>query len=193
MSSREKILQAIKQNKPGAVPLPAMPSFERMTDNPLNTFIETLTSVGGHCEVVNDLQKVKDFLAQQKQQGVEVINGVEGLDDYNIHAYKNHKASALEIINTVVIKGSIAVAENGAIWITESSMVNRILPFICEHLIIVINKENTVANMHEAYAKITIDEEGYGVFIAGPSKTADIEQSLVVGAHGPLSLQVYIV
>jgi L-lactate dehydrogenase complex protein LldG len=193
MGSRENILQAIKQNKPTAVPLPSIPSFDRMTDNPVSTFVDTLTSIGGYCLIVKDLHPVKDFLTQQKQQGFEVVNGINAVDDYNIDAYKDHTASELETINTVAIKGRIAVAENGAVWLTESNFVNRSLPFICEHLIIVVDKESIVANMHEAYTKITIDEEGYGVFIAGPSKTADIEQSLVVGAHGPLSLQVYIV
>ncbi len=191
MGSREKILQTIKQNKPAAVPLPSVPSFSKMTDNPLNTFVETLTAIGGHA-VVNNLDQLKRFLNQQKQKGVQIINGVKELDDYNISAYKNHKAIDLERVDTVVIKGRIAVAENGSIWVTDSSIGNRVLPFICEHLIMVINEASIVANMHEAYEKIKIDEEGYGVFIAGPSKTADIEQSLVVGAHGPLSLQVYV-
>ncbi len=191
MGSREKILQTIKQNKPAAVPLPSMPSFNRMTDDPLQTFVETLTAIGGHA-VVNDLYQLKDFLTQQKQKGVQVINGVEELADYNISEYKNHKAIDLESVDTVVIKGKIAVAENGSVWVTDSSIGNRVLPFICEHLIIVIDEASIVSTMHEAYKKIKIDEEGYGVFIAGPSKTADIEQSLVIGAHGPLSLQVYV-
>ena len=192
MGSREKILQAIKQNKPAAAPLPQVPSFSRMTDDPLNTFVETLTSIGGHV-VVNDFSQLKNFLARQKQEGLQVINGVEELADYNISSYETYKAIDLESVDTVVIKGKIAVAENGSIWVTDSSISNRVLPFICEHLIIVIDEANIVATMHEAYEKIKIDEEGYGVFIAGPSKTADIEQSLVIGAHGPLSLQVYIV
>jgi len=193
MNSREKILQTIGQNKPAYVALPPVNSFITQTDDLLNTFAETLTASGGFCTVVADLQPVKDFVLQQKQKGLEVIVGVEGLSDNNIGSFKNYSAVQLQQVDTVVVKGSVAVAENGAIWVTESSMGNRVLPFISEHLIIVIDKESIVANMHEAYKRITIDKEGYGVFIAGPSKTADIEQSLVVGAHGPLSLQVYII
>ena len=192
MGSRENILQAIKQNKPAATPLPSLPSFNKLTDHPLNTFVETLTAIGGYA-VVHDIDQLKNFLSGQQEKGVEVVNGVEGLFERNIDTYKNQKAIALEKVDTVVIKGRLAVAENGSIWMMESDMVNRTLPFICQHLILVIDEANIVATMHDAYERIRIDEEGYGVFIAGPSKTADIEQSLVVGAHGPLSLQVYIV
>ncbi|MNW08326.1 Lactate utilization protein C [compost metagenome] len=46
--------------------------------------------------------------------------------------------------------------------------------------------------MHEAYQKIADSVYGFGTFIAGPSKTADIEQSLVLGAHGPKNMTVFI-
>jgi L-lactate dehydrogenase complex protein LldG len=68
----------------------------------------------------------------------------------------------------------------------------RVLPFISQHLAVVISKDNLVPTMSQAYAKIGSAEYGYGAFIAGPSKTADIEQSLVIGAHGPRSLSVFI-
>jgi L-lactate dehydrogenase complex protein LldG len=193
MSSREKILQAIKQNKPSLLPLPDVGPFVTQTEGLLDTYKETLTAIGGGCYVVENLDVVKDFAEQQKQKGLLVINAIPEIGDYNVAEYKDYSALQLQTLNTVIIKGEIAVAENGSVWVTEKSMVNRVFPFICEHLIIVINKADIVANMHESYKRITIDEEGYGVFIAGPSKTADIEQSLVVGAHGPLSLQVYVI
>jgi L-lactate dehydrogenase complex protein LldG len=193
MSSREKILQAVKQNKPAVLPLPTVGPFVTQAEGLLDTYKEVLTAIGGGCYIVDNLDTVKDFAAEQKQKGLLVINGVAEIEDYNINDYESYSAQQLENLNTVIIRGRVAVAENGSVWVTESNMVNRVLPFICEHLIIIVDKANIVANMHEAYKRIIIDEEGYGVFIAGPSKTADIEQSLVVGAHGPLSLQVYVV
>jgi len=75
----------------------------------------------------------------------------------------------------------------------EEDMGNRLLPFICQHLILILHQSMLVQNMHEAYNRINAITTGYGVFIAGPSKTADIEQSLVIGAHGARSLKIYII
>lgn len=71
-------------------------------------------------------------------------------------------------------------------------MVKRVLPFIAQNLVIVLGISDIVPTMHEAYARIDVRDSGYGVFIAGPSKTADIEQSLVIGAHGPRSMTVVL-
>jgi L-lactate dehydrogenase complex protein LldG len=90
------------------------------------------------------------------------------------------------------VNAIFAVAENGAVWITNDEMRIRALPFICEHLAVVINKKDIVNNMQEAYERIGNNAYDFGVFIAGPSKTADIEQSLVLGAHGPKTMTVFI-
>jgi L-lactate dehydrogenase complex protein LldG len=47
--------------------------------------------------------------------------------------------------------------------------------------------------MHQAYERLQGREYNFGVFIAGPSKTADIEQSLVLGAHGARTMTVFLV
>jgi L-lactate dehydrogenase complex protein LldG len=47
--------------------------------------------------------------------------------------------------------------------------------------------------MHEACARVAAGPKEYGLFIAGPSKTADIEQALVIGAHGARSCTVFVV
>ncbi|HEX8460787.1 MAG TPA: LUD domain-containing protein, partial [Segetibacter sp.] len=158
----------------------------------LPAFVTALTGVGGFCNVVNDFNELTAFLETQKQKGLSVVNGCAALAEYNISTYKNYPAAQLQDVDTVVLQGTVAVAENGAVWIPGSNIVNRALPFICQHLILIITTRDIVTDMHQAYNKIKISDEGYGVFIAGPSKTADIEQSLVVGAHGALSLQVYI-
>jgi L-lactate dehydrogenase complex protein LldG len=100
---------------------------------------------------------------------------------------------SLERIQVAILEAEFGVAENGAVWITEKSMIDRALPFICENLVLIIKKENILSTLHEAYDRIDNCEYNYGTFISGPSKTADIEQSLVLGAHGAKSMTVFIV
>ena len=46
--------------------------------------------------------------------------------------------------------------------------------------------------MHAAYQQLNGQNFDYGLFLSGPSKTADIEQSLVIGAQGAMSLTVIL-
>jgi len=105
-------------------------------------------------------------------------------------------ATALEKLDKTeiaVFSGNIGVAENGAIWLEDKDLPNRILPFITQSLVLKIYTKNIVSNMQEVYRRIALGGLGFGVFISGPSKTADIEQSLVYGAHGAKELTVIII
>jgi L-lactate dehydrogenase complex protein LldG len=93
-------------------------------------------------------------------------------------------------VDLAILRARLGVAENGAMWLSEREMVHRVLPFITQHLILLVDPGTIVATMHDAYRQVDIAETGFGLFVAGPSKTADIEQSLVIGAHGPRSLTV---
>ena len=192
MTSREKILAAVTSSKPALVPLPFVDSTTIIQyDDLLLQFKTVLESIGGTVIVIESLSVIREQIIKQTGEGCMVINTIKELNgiDSNLQYLS---ADVLAGVDFTYIKGSVAVAENGAVWLYESQMINRLLPFICQHLILVIDKENIVATMHQAYQQIDTDKEGFGVFIAGPSKTADIEQSLVIGAHGARSLIVYL-
>ena len=105
----------------------------------------------------------------------------------NFDSNSQDDAHNLKDIDLAIVKGNFAVAENGAIWMKDETNRHRALYFIAQNIVIVIEENDIVNNMHEAYEKLNFEKSGFGVFISGPSKTADIEQSLVIGAHGPKS------
>ncbi|MBA4851850.1 LUD domain-containing protein [Emticicia sp. BO119] len=186
MSSREKILASVKAHKPVLIDLPTIPAFEG--DGSIERFKTVLSGIGGHAievESKTDCQGAIDtHYSDLKSVASKLVKSSVEID-------KNTSKEVLERVDLAVIEGVVGVAENGAIWVPEVNMINRALPFITQHLVLVLEKRQIVANMHEAYKKL--DTVGsYGAFIAGPSKTADIEQSLVIGAHGARSMMVIL-
>ena len=193
---RDLILSAINKNRPLPKPLPVMDyhSFTKEADNNeenlANLFSQQLTISGGEIITLNGIMALQHFVEEKKKSDELVINTV--LQGGNLDKIPTD-INSLGKLHQVFIEGSVAVAENAAIWVNESAMVNRILPFISEQLFLVVYPGQLVLNMHEAYERIKIEEDGFGAFIAGPSKTADIEQSLVIGAHGPKKMIVLLV
>lgn len=195
--SREKILAAVKANQFTSAELPDLNILAALTATDTN-LVEKYTAIasagGSFVYEVADLEAIKSILQKEFKPGVQVISGVAGLTDYTDATSVVHELShSFANVELTILQSNLGVAENGALWLTEEQMHVRVLPFIAQHLAIVIDKNSFVPTMAQAYEKIGDARYGYGAFISGPSKTADIEQSLVIGAHGPRSLSVFII
>ncbi len=191
MSSRDAILDALRCSKPPEVPPPQPAAFALPAVDLVAYFKGVIHEIGAEAvevaadEVASALGRAYPRQTRLASTVPEYVAGKVSLEEVR----DPHDLAGLELL---VCKGSLGVAENGAIWLSESQMVHRAAPFLTQHLALILEKERIVWNMHEAYARLQVDAAGYGVFIAGPSKTADIEQALVIGAHGPRSLTVLL-
>lgn len=191
--SREKILSAVLNNQPEGKILPADLSFEPVDQaTVIGKFVEVIQLIGGSVIQISELNAIDEYVKTNYKSTDEIISLIPGLTNFTTfsgledpHQFENTQFAVFE--------PHFAVAENGAVWLTEDRMGHRVLPFICQHLAMLVKKETIVANMHEAYRIIGESEYGFGTFIAGPSKTADIEQSLVLGAHGARSMTIFLI
>jgi L-lactate dehydrogenase complex protein LldG len=194
MSSRETILQAVHRNRPALEPLPGVPAFETPEREDLvHRFQEVIAAIGGEAVRLDRDTDVARAVASRHPKAQLVASAVPDLVPGNVRLDAVEDPHDLAPLDLFLCRGSLGVAENGAIWVTESHMVHRAAPFLTQHLVIALESERLVWNMHEAYARLQVEEEGFGAFVAGPSKTADIEQALVIGAHGPRSLLVLLI
>ena len=190
MNSRERIVARLlaARMKNDVLPMPVETPEE---GDPAQKLTTVLQSIGGSVISVESTAEIKDHLLAKFQPAGRWVSMVPGLEirDNRI----GNDPHSLENVQLSIIGGQFAVAENGAVWVTSDSMGDRALPFICEHIALVIRRSNIVSTMRHAYARIEASSYDFGTFIAGPSKTADIEQSLVLGAHGPKSLILFLV
>ena len=192
--SREDILNRIKKSKPSFAPLPEIDINKfKIDSNKLSDFISNLETTGGKAIQIKDKNEINSNIKKLFPDAKEIISVVEKIDLNTIEIDKIISAKELDKLDIAILEGQFGVAENGAVWLSDKNFSLRSIPFICSHLIIVLDKNMIVENMHEALLQIKDFSEGYGVFISGPSKTADIEQSLVIGAQGPLSLTIFLI
>lgn len=191
MGAREKMLQQIKNNKPAETALPVKVNFVSDYENTEAKFVETLASVYTEVIVASSNAELKSMVEEMYKGIVNRATTIPALSDWADFSLKTADPHDLELIEIAVLQAEFGVAENGAVWISDNHLPHRALPFITQNLAFVIPRNKLVNNMHDAY-QILADTTGWGCFISGPSKTADIEQSLVIGAHGARSLVVFL-
>jgi L-lactate dehydrogenase complex protein LldG len=159
-------------------------------------FVEAVAAVGGTCLRAADLAAADAALAAlpARKEAKRVVSLVPGVGAPTEEAAAAPDPHALEGLDLAILPGTLGVAENGAVWLEGRDLPHRALVVVPEHLAIVLPAAALVADLHEAYARIDLAARPrFGLFMAGPSKTADIEQALVIGAHGARSLTVLLV
>jgi L-lactate dehydrogenase complex protein LldG len=195
VNSRETILTALHRNAPPVTALPDSPVAIRYA-NPEEQFAEAITSVGGKfARVANlaaldaEVRKLDLYVNARK-----IVSLLPGAGDSSVDVSTMKQPHELEGVDLAIIPGEFGVAENGAVWISGSNLgPQRAVFVITEHLVLVVPAGQIVNTMQEAYERIRFERPGFGLFISGPSKTADIEQALVIGAHGPRSCTLFLV
>jgi L-lactate dehydrogenase complex protein LldG len=186
--SRERILDMIRQNKPPVKTAIIYPAVKEAAPGTMlkEKFRDILEKVGGVCIEANGTEEL-NLVIGEKFPGAVRFDLNEVWEDY-----REASLQTLEQLNTVLLKGQFGVAENAAIWLDDSGFPKRVIPFIAKKVVIILDSSVIVEDMHQAYNRISSVNTGFGLFVSGPSKTADIEQSLVYGAHGPVSLTVIL-
>lgn len=213
MSARDAILAAVRRNLPQpAVPLPEIPEsdrkrvagglgykdhFNRMPEVPrgnaseslLAYFRRQLEAMGGRSFDVADGvaagAKVGELFPAAKVvcSAVPEMPGTRRIETVR-------DPHELNDVDVGVIRSPLAVAEAGAVWVTQDQLVVDALGVLAQHLVVLLDPAVVVETMHDAYARIDLTASPYGVFYAGPSATGDIEGVIIHGAQGARTLTV---
>lgn len=195
MSSRDEILSKIRKNTVCNFPKPDYAELEEtaMTfSDPVKQFCDALQTVGGQAFFYKDGQDVNTIITHTYPNAKRIASTMPEITCATFNPNDLDSPQNLDGTDLAVLKAHIGVAENGALWYQQDEQKYRAIFFIPEALVFFLDKKNIVNNMHEAYKKIENAEYEFGGFISGPSKTADIEQALVFGAHGARKLTVLI-
>lgn len=189
MTSKQYILDQIRKNHSRSFEMPSLDTISPVQyENRLGQFMSAVEQVGGKA-IIMEQEKGVDELVRSLYPSASVIASALPYVNSTVNPDTVNDASELNGVEVGIVEGKVAVAENGCVWIPQT-MKERAVLFISECLVILIDRKDIVCNMHQAYEKI--ENSGYGCFISGPSKTADIAQALVMGAQAAREVTVIV-
>lgn len=202
MASKEDILKKYRANVQEKYDMPDLSDIKAITyPDPLLQFINMTRSVGGNAIEVEKGRDINELIKELYPDAKEIASNLPEITIATRNPDEVGRARDLNGTDVGVIRGMFGVAENGCVWIPQQ-MKEKAVCFISENLVILLSKSQIVNNMHEAYARLSkrdsksgidlFDEYGYGSFISGPSKTADIAQVLVMGAQAARSATILL-
>ena len=192
MSSKEDILKKYRANVHERFDMPDLSDIKATTySDPLLQFMNMTKSVGGNAIEVEKGRDINELIRELYPEAKEIASNLPEITIATRNPDEVGRARDLNGTDVGVIRGSFGVAENACVWIPQQ-MKEKAVMFISENLVILLPKSQIVNNMHEAYRRIEFNDYGYGTFISGPSKTADIAQILVMGAQAARSATVLL-
>ena len=192
MDSREAILSALRRAARPS-PEPSAPAFEALRfGDPAAAFAESLAAAGGRCHRLADSAAAAALGRLSWLAGAaDLWSAVPGLASRR-EPPPGGDPRGLSDLDVAVLSGELAVAESGAVWVVPPDPLARAALFLAERVALAVPRERLVDNLHQAYARLPVPLPAFGCFVSGPSKTADIEQCLVIGAQGPRELHVVL-
>ena len=192
MSSKEDILKKYRANIRKQCDMPDLSDIQAITyPDPLLQFMNMTKSVGGNAIEVENGRDVNELIRELFPDAKEIASNLPEITIATRNPDEVGRARDLNGTDVGIIRGEFGVAENACVWIPQQ-MKEKAVMFIAENLVILLAKSQIVNNMHEAYKRINFNDYGYGTFISGPSKTADIAQVLVMGAQAARSATVLL-
>ena len=204
MASKEDILKKYRANVREKFDMPDLSDIKATTyPDPLLQFMNMTKSVGGNAIEVEKGRDINELIRELYPDAKEIASNLPEITIATRNPDDVGRARDLNGTDVGIIRGSFGVAENACVWIPQQ-MKEKAVCFISENLVILLDKKQIVNNMHEAYKRLSdqansqepmansFNDYGYGTFISGPSKTADIAQVLVMGAQAARSATVLL-
>lgn len=193
-TAKQDILDSIRRNTEFKEPFPDLKNFKGITyEDKVEQFRQILVTVGGAVVDWPEGKTLGEMLKENFPEATRYVSDepIEGIETYNPDSVE--APGDMNGTDVAILYSNIGVCENGACWINQEDHY-RAQFFISENLAIILDRKDLVNNMHEAYRKVAeINPKSvFSTFISGPSKTADIEQALVMGAHGARGVKIFL-
>ena len=193
MSKKEDILSKYRKNVKQKFDMPRLDDIKGIKyPDTLKQFISMTETVGGKVRELKPNEDINEVIRDLYPDAKKIASNLPEITIATRNPDTIGSPQALNGTDVGVVKGVFGVAENACVWIPQT-MVEKAVCFISENLVILLDKKEVVDNMHEAYKRISFNDYGYGSFISGPSKTADIAQVLVMGAQAARSATVILI
>ena len=194
MSTKEDILSRYRRNMnvEGQYDMPDLDALRGVEyADPVAQFISMSKAVGGDVVVLEHGADVNEAIRKAYPEAKVFAGNVPGITIAQRNPDTVSSAQELNGTDVGIVQGEIGVAENGCVWVPQT-MKERAVCFISEYLVILLSRNSIVSNMHQAYGRVRMTDYGYGCFISGPSKTADIAQALVMWAQAARGVTVIL-
>lgn len=191
MSSKDDILARIRQNTKTKYDMPDLKLDAIEYADKQQTFEESLKTGGGEIYILQPDEDVNAVILRLYPEAKRIASNLKDITCASFNPDDLEDPRDLNGTDLAIVKGEFGVAENAAVWLPKQTR-HKAVYFISNALVILLDKTEIVNNMNEAYDRIKDAVYDYGVFMSGPSKTADIEQALVFGAHGPIRVTVVL-
>ena len=203
MSSKNDILSAIRRHTGKRYDMPELTLDAITYEDKILQFTDSLKAAGGQVVLMQPGDDINDIIRHHFPDAIRIASNLSSITCATFNPDDLDDPRELDNTDLAIVEGHFGVAENGAVWITVCCRMARVaritrqvkhkaLYFISNSLVMLIDRNSIVNNMHEAYKRTENMTYDFGAFISGPSKTADIEQALVLGAHGPVKVLVVL-
>ncbi|MBE0650532.1 MAG: LUD domain-containing protein [Bacteroidales bacterium] len=206
-TTKEKILKGVRDALISKQEIPfkdvnfSSPVFEKLTDEKAVVFARKLIEMGGafvYCE--NEKMLLENLKLLLKQRGWENYYTLDERICSLLNAGEipyNNNPEDLITLYAGITRCEYMIARFGSVMVSSKLDTGRRMFVFPEVHIIIATASQIVEDLKDAFAgirnKYQNEFPSQITVITGPSRTADIEKTLVMGAHGPRELFVFMV